>query len=449
MKVSKGLTSQLEYKVACFIEENNLINKETSVIIGVSGGADSVALVNALHNLGYECILAHCNFHLRGSESIRDEHFVESLASKYNLKLEKIDFATEQYAAVNSLSIEMAARELRYQWFEQLRNKHAAQAIVVAHHKDDNAETVLLNLIRGTGIRGLSGIKPVNGTVVRPFLCVSRSEILDYLDHSHLDYVTDSTNLEDEYTRNFIRLNVIPLLSKINPSVLDSINKTSLYLDQAEKVYTNAIQEQKQQLFIDNKVNIASLLELPSPKAFLFELLSDYGFNENQVADIYHSLNAISGKFFLSKTHRVIKDRETLIVTPLPDEENEQYYINDVPSQTTHPIRLSFEVISDLSGFNFERDKSVAYFDLDKIALPLQLRRWNRGDRFYPFGMKGAKKISDYFNDRKFSLEQKEATWLLCSAGDIVWIIGERSDNRVRVTDSTKKILKVKFFLTN
>ncbi|MGL5618855.1 MAG: tRNA lysidine(34) synthetase TilS, partial [Tannerellaceae bacterium] len=180
MKVSKGLTSQLEYKVACFIEENNLINKETSVIIGVSGGADSVALVNALHNLGYKCILAHCNFHLRGSESIRDEHFVESLASKYNLKLEKIDFATEQYATDNSLSIEMAARELRYQWFEQLRNKYTAQAIVVAHHKDDNAETVLLNLIRGTGIRGLSGIKPVNGTVVRPFLCVSRSEILDY-----------------------------------------------------------------------------------------------------------------------------------------------------------------------------------------------------------------------------------------------------------------------------
>ncbi|MGL4229472.1 MAG: tRNA lysidine(34) synthetase TilS, partial [Tannerellaceae bacterium] len=349
----------------------------------------------------------------------------------------------------NSLSIEMAARELRYQWFEQLRNKYTAQAIVVAHHKDDNAETVLLNLIRGTGIRGLSGIKPVNGTVVRPFLCVSRSEILDYLDHSNLDYVTDSTNLEDEYTRNFIRLNVIPLLSKINPSVLDSINKTSLYLNQAEKVYTNAIQEQKQQLFIDNKVNIASLLELPSPKAFLFELLSDYGFNENQVTDIYQSLNAISGKFFLSKTHRVIKDRETLIITPLPDEENKQYYINEVPSQTTTPIRLSLEVISNTSGFDFERDKSVAYFDFDKITFPLQLRRWNQGDRFYPFGMKGAKKISDYFNDRKFSLKQKEATWLLCSAGDIVWIIGERSDNRVRVTDSTKKILKVKFFLTN
>lgn len=434
--------------VRAYIDKYQLLTVGKPVLVGVSGGADSIALLTVLVELGYSCIVGHCNFHLRGEESMRDEHFTETYARKLGLPFVKVDFNTRDYAAEHHLSVEMAARELRYAWFEEMRCVHDAQAIAVAHHRDDNVETVLMNLIRGSGIRGMSGIRPKNGFVIRPLLSVARQEILQWLAERQLEYVTDSTNLSAAYTRNFIRLRVLPLLETINPSVRTAINRTAEHLAETESLFAYVMADARKRVFeAENRLSIKALMQYPSPKTVLFELLKAFHFTPSSVDEIFLSLNKESGKLFFSSSHRLVKDRDCLLLSPLAAAgEKEVYFLTGEEGCWSGPIDLTFSRIVRTEELHIQKDKDIAYFDLDKLKFPLVLRHWQQGDWFVPFGMQGRKKLSDYFSDKKFSRLEKERVWLLCSGDEVIWIVGERSDNRFRVECATKRCLVVNFF---
>ncbi len=434
------------YQVRAYIDKHRLLSASDKVLVGLSGGADSVALLSVLVKLGYTCIALHCNFHLRGEESVRDEKFAQAFADKLHVPFCKIDFKTEQYAHENHLSIEMAARELRYAWFEDMRIRLQAQAIAVAHHRDDSIETLLMNLVRGSGIRGLVGIRPRNQYVIRPLLGVSRKEILAWLEEQQYTYVTDSTNLSDAYTRNFIRLRVLPLLEEINPSVRQTLSRTADHLSAAETIYLSVLEKARQELWIKDKLSIEKLLQYPSPETILYELLQPFGFSRQVASDVFRSLEGESGKVFYSDSYRLVKDREYLLLSKREQILPITYTYPLEAGQWQAPFSFSFEMIQKDADFAFQVSKDIAYFDADKLDSVLQLRRWQQGDWFIPFGMKGRKKVSDYFSDHKFTLEQKENAWLLCSGQSVIWLIGERSDNRFRVSADTKRILIVKKF---
>lgn len=305
----------MQSKVEKFIKDNHLLSPKSKVILGVSGGADSIALLNILHNAGHEVIVAHCNFHLREAESQRDEIFVKQICENQGHTYRTINFDTIKFAADNSLSIEMAARKLRYDWFEQLRQEYKAEAIAVAHHRDDSVETVIMNMIRGTGIKGLTGISPKVGYIIRPFLSITRDDVEQYVKKMGLPYVTDSTNNESIYTRNIIRLDVMPYFERINPSAKESLFKTVENLQQVEKIYSHYIEEAKKNVLKDDHtISIEELKKTVEPKAVLFEILNVYGFKSNVVDEVYQALDKESGKFFHSHTHSVLKDRDTLII---------------------------------------------------------------------------------------------------------------------------------------
>lgn len=432
--------------IQTYIDSRHLLTSGVPVVVGLSGGADSVALLDILVRLGYKCIAAHCNFHLRGEESDRDELFARNFAEQMNVPFFKIDFDTEQYALEHSVSIEMAARDLRYDWFEQVRIQNNAQAIAVAHHRDDSVETLMLNLIRGTGIRGMTGIRSKNGFVVRPLLQISRNDIVLYLNERNIRYITDSTNLLDAYTRNYIRLRVLPLLEEINPSVKASIARTAEHLSDAENIFIHVIQQAEKEVWQDQKLSVTTLMRFPSPKTILYELLRPYGFSRTTVDDIFQSLDKSSGKIFYSSAFRLIKDRDYLLIHPNKKVEDCVYVLNEETSNISAPIRLSFLKKRKDVDFQIEKSKSVACFDYNKLLFPLYLRRWQYGDWFIPFGMKGRKKLSDYFSDNKFSLAEKENCWLLCSGNNVLWIVGKRTDNRFRIDETTKNVFIVKIF---
>jgi len=432
-------------KVRSYIKENQLLKPDDRVIVGLSGGMDSMTLIDVLLSLGYNCMAVHCNFHLRGEESERDAAFVEQWCESAKVGLVSVDFDTYRYAAEHKISIEMAARELRYKWFEDIRKEHHADAIAVAHHRDDLAETVLLNLIRGTGIRGLSGISPKNNSIVRPLLGISRDEIEAYVDERKLPFIFDSSNSDDAFVRNFLRLNVIPLLEKINPSVKNAIYRTAQHVGEARKIYDFYVENQKKAIFAGNRINIDKLKTTLSPATMLFEILSPFGFNASVIEDICQCLDSIPGKVFYSNDYRLIKDRKDLILDKISDENFSQreYAIDKVSQEITDPIRLK---ISFLSGnITINKDARFLYADADKLSFPLTLRKWQPGDWFIPFGMKGRKKLSDFFTDRKFSLPDKENAWVLTSDEDIVWVVGERSDDRFKITESTENVLVMEF----
>ncbi|WP_148372665.1 tRNA lysidine(34) synthetase TilS [Bacteroides bouchesdurhonensis] len=420
----------IEQRVIRYIEKEQLFSQNSKILVALSGGADSVALLRILHSLGYECEAAHCNFHLRGKESDRDEMFVRQLCQQYNIPLHITDFDTTRYAEEKHISIEMAARELRYEWFEKKRIECHANRIAVAHHQDDSIETMLLNLIRGTGITGLLGIRPINGYIVRPLLCVSRKEIVCYLQSIGQEYVTDSTNLEDEYTRNKIRLHLLPLMQEINPAIKNSLITTGNHLNDVATIYNKSISEAKARVITSEGILISAILQEPSPGTVLFEILHPLGFNPAQIKDIYHSLDGQSGKQFSSKEWKVIKDRDFLLLEKIRTERE------DTPSFQL--IREESEYTTD---FQIPHEKEVACFDADKLSGTITLRRCQTGDTFIPFGMKGKKKVSDYLTDRKFSISQKERQWVLCCNEQIAWLIGERTDNRFRIDENTRRVV--------
>ena len=423
-----------------YINTNQLLCPNDRIIVGLSGGADSVVLLHALVQLGYPCIAAHCNFHLRGSESDGDEHFAKAYALSLGVEFVKVDFDTTQYASNHGVSIEMAARELRYVWFESLRTQYQAQAIAVAHHQDDSVETLLLNLVRGSGIRGMAGIKAKNGYIVRPFLVITRKTIIDYAATCNLNYVTDSTNLSDIYTRNFIRLNVLPLLKQINPSAPQSIARTAAHLSDAEAIYLHVVKEAQQTLWEDNKIAIDKLKSFPAPQTILYELLRGYGFTRFVVESIYQALDGLSGKQFHASAYILVKDRGYLLLQPKAALTTKNYQIELSTTDCSEPLHLSFEQKPFVSLSQLDRSASVAAFDMAKLTFPLTIRLWRTGDWFIPFGMTGRKKLSDFFVDSKYSLVDKQTCWVLCSGEDIIWIIGKRIDNRYRIDKNTKNI---------
>lgn len=419
----------IQKKVEKFITQEKLLNSHDSVLVALSGGADSVALLRLLLELGYPCEAAHCNFHLRGEESNRDEAFVQQLCTQLQVKLHVIHFNTAEVAAERHISIEMAARELRYQWFEELRRKTGAQAVAVAHHQDDSVETFLLNLIRGTGINGLRGIHPKNGHIIRPLLSLSRKAILSYLESIAQPYVTDSTNLQDAYLRNKIRLNIVPLLQTLNPSVQESILQTARHLEEASLIYRQGIEEARQRILTEQGICIRQLLQEPAPQTLLHEILSPLGFNATQISDLFHALDSQSGKRFLTDSYQVVKDREWLLIER-----------RSVPQKPT----LHCQTVDYTPDFLIPKEKDTACFDADLLKAPLTLRLCQPGDSFVPFGMKGRKKVSDYLTDRKFSILQKERQWVLCCGKDIIWLVGERTDNRFRINENTRKVRLIK-----
>ena len=432
--------------VQAYIAQHQLLRPGAPVIVGLSGGADSVALLHILTRLGYPCVAAHCNFHLRNDESDADADFAQQTAEALGLPFRRIDFDTADYARQNGVSTEMAARTLRYEWFETLRRELGAEAIAVAHHRDDNVETVLLNLIRGTGLSGLCGMRPRNGHIVRPLLSVDRHQIVRWLADRHLPFRTDSSNASDVYRRNFVRLRLLPLMEQLNPSVRDAILRMAGHLTDVEAIYRNAIDSHRAHLIdADGRISIDALLRTPAPHAVLFELLTPYGFTPSQCADIARALSGESGRSFVAPGGRwhLLKDRLHLILY-LANEVSAGAFPLTLGSELTAPIRLNLEERIVDEAFTISRSPHVATFDADRIALPLTLRRWRAGDSFVPFGMTGRKKLSDYFSDHKFSLLHKAAAWILCDAsGRILWIVGHRTDNRFRITSKTRRALIV------
>ena len=425
-------------KVRSFVSQHQLFAKGDVVVCGVSGGADSVCLLLLLKELGCRPVAAHCNFHLRAEESDADEAFVRDLCQQLEVPLHVKHFDTELFAQEQKVSIEMAARDLRYDWFRQLCQELGAKCVAVAHHRDDNVETLLLNLVRGTGLKGLCGMQPKNGVVVRPLLCVSRQEVLDYLKDKQQSYRIDSTNLKADFSRNKLRLEVLPLLREINAGADENISTAIENLNEVQMIYRYCVDE-----FVSasidgaSEVNIEMVLRAPSPLSVLHEILSPFGFNRPQLKELLAVIQRVGkssgptvngvGKTFLSNTHRVVVNREQLIIETL-----EQPVIKPEIRQT---------VMEHTPDFRFNPDASFAYFDKAKLQGQLELRLVQEGDRFQPFGMKGTKLVSDFFTDLKLSRIEKARQWVLTCDGVIVWVVGRRTSDLFRVDPDTKEIL--------
>lgn len=433
-------------RISRYIKENGLLADGASVIIGVSGGADSTALLKVLHALGYSCIAVHCNFHLRGAESDRDRDFVAGLCRDMDVEMVECNYDTKGYASDHGISIEMAARELRYADFERIMTERGASAICIAHHRDDSVETLLLNLIRGTGLRGLTGIKPRNGHIIRPLLCVSRQDIEQYLEDIGQSYVTDSTNLETDFTRNRIRLELLPVMRTVNPAADSSIESTALHLRQAYAIYSNAVRTILQEVVQGNDncltINIERLRLVPSVPAVLFEILSPLGFNDAQITAIAASLDSQPGTEFISDSHRLIKDREYFTVSPLSNAGFTPVTLSPEPG-TCIPLPSGNALTVGIApaGTAISPNPAIATFDAALITGPLEIRLWQDGDWFVPFGMKGRKLVSDFLTDSKVTQEERRRQLVVTCGQDIIWVLGRRTDNRYRVTDNTQKQL--------
>ena len=430
--------------------------KNKKLLITISGGIDSVVLTDLLHRLNLNVSLAHCNFKLRGKDSFKDASFVKNLSKTLKIPFFTIEFETEKYAKEHKISIQMAARDLRYHWFQKISEEHHFDYILTAHHLDDVLETFLINLIRGTGLNGLTGIPEINGNIVRPLLPFSRNDILIYAAKNKLQWREDKSNSSTKYVRNKIRHKIIPVLKELNPNLLNSFENTLNHLkgsqqisqDYINKMYKKVTEEKGNELIF----NINKIKKLSNPKIYLYELLNKYGFTEFE--DIATLLTTQSGKQVFSKTHRLLKNRETLILTELAKNNNlDNFKIPENTSTIKEPISLKFETITiPFDTKNYQNkileevlfdDKNTVSLVYDKIIFPLTIRKWQKGDYFFPIGLNGKKKISKFFKDEKMAITTKENTWLLCSNNQIMWVIGLRLDERFKVTNTTNKILKI------
>lgn len=436
-------------KLSGFIEENKLFAANQQVLVAVSGGVDSVVLLHSLIDTGFNVSVAHCNFNLRGIEANGDEAFVKQLCKKLKITLHNESFNTKDIAKHTGESIQMAARRLRYDWFDALCRMYGYAGVATGHNANDVAETFFVNLSRGTGLNGLTGIKAKNGNVVRPILFASRIEIEAYAKANKLKWRNDSSNQSTKYRRNLIRHKVLPVFEKINPSFISSIQATINHLHQSNELLQTIITGQLEDVITQNGdalvVEINKLKKLKPLGLFLFELLHPYGFNGNQIEDIAAALDSISGKHFYSETHELVRDRNFLIIKPLQHLLVEkEYLINDDFNTAGLPIKLGFNVVMNSDKLTLKQPANIALLDFRKIKFPLTLRRRKQGDRFQPFGMKQSKLLSDFIKDNKLSALEKDALWILESNGKIVWIVGYRSDNRFAISAKTTGILQIK-----
>ncbi|MBR4441440.1 MAG: tRNA lysidine(34) synthetase TilS [Bacteroidales bacterium] len=434
-----------------YIATHHLADRSQQILLAISGGADSVSMLDLFAKAGFDIAISHVNFHLRGDDSNRDEAFVRSLAHSYNVPIFVKDFDTQSYAAEKHISIEMAARELRYAEFEKIMDHHGFASTAVAHHIDDAIETFLLNLLRGTGISGLTGMHSRNGRIIRPMLCFSRKDIEKYVQDNGLQYVTDVTNFETEFSRNKIRNCVAPYFEQINPSYRNSFAETFTYLQQVKEIYYREIEDQKRRITRtiggETLVSIPELMQYHQKEALMFEILRQYGFNKTQVSQILNAAEAESGKTFMSDNYRLVKDRNMFVISNFKEEDNGQEILLGRDALAKGEFRgdgcvLRFDIIPK-TDFSPERDSSTAYFDFDSIEFPLVLRHWQSGDTIVPFGRRQPKKLSDIFIDHKLTILEKERVRILCSGGKIIWAVGIRAADTYKVTPKTLHILRI------
>ncbi len=418
--------------------------KDTRLLIAISGGVDSVVLAHLCSKLNLNFALAHCNFNLRGEESNADEDFVLDVAEQLEVEVFIENFDTQSYADEHKRSIQMAARELRYDWFAELAKQLQFDYILTAHHADDNLETFLINFTRGTGLNGLTGIPMINDNIVRPLLPFSRETIEAYARKETIKWQEDSSNSSRKYLRNKLRHEVVPILKEINPQLLDSFQSTLANLNDTADIVEeslNAVAKRAITTIDDNGISykISEFKKVNNPKAYLFEMFNDFGFTQwNDIVDL---LDAQSGKHVLSNTHRLIKHRDHLILTDIQSEAHQSITISETDTSIEIAFGvLSFEIVDAVS----DTSKTIIYLDKDKVVFPLELRIWKEGDYFHPMGMEGKKKISKYLKDEKLSLVEKENTWVLTTQAEVVWVVSKRADNRFRITENTKHILKIK-----
>jgi tRNA(Ile)-lysidine synthase len=426
--------------------EKKLINHGQRVLLAVSGGIDSMVLLYLFEKSGFDYGIVHCNFQLRGKESDGDEEFVKREVLIHGVPAFFQTFDTREYAQINGISIEMAARDLRYNYFEKIRKENNYNFIATAHHSDDLIETFFLNLSRKTGIKGLTGIKDKTGNIIRPLLFAGRNEIEAFAAEKTIEFREDSSNSEVVYQRNFLRHKIIPLFTELNPSFKKNVLSSIENLRDAALVYSGFFDSEKLKAFKNTGdseiVDIVRLQQSAYPKLLLLEILADFGFNPTVVDEVFQSLESDSGKQFFSKTHRLVKDRDKLFVSPIQEDENKIYYIESEDIELFQPFDMNIEKHA-ATDFKIRKERNFACMDLDKLQFPLLIRKWQQGDYFQPLGMTGLKKVSDFFIDEKIPLHQKENTWLLCSGEKIVWIMGQRIDNRFKITSKTKNILQI------
>ena len=423
------------------IEQNFHQLKDKKLFLAVSGGIDSMVLLDLFYKLRFDICVVHCNFQLRGKESDGDEMLVREICQDRYIPYFIEKFDTLEFAKENKLSIQLAARKLRYDWFQEIIS-HGFDYVLTAHHLDDNVETFLINFIRGTGLEGLTGIPAQNGNIIRPLLPFSRLEIENYALENKIQWREDSSNASDKYFRNKLRHDIVPILKELNTGFLDSFQNTLHHLQQAESlvddasklVYEKVVEEKDNRL----EIHLKPLFEFKNYIAYLYQWLKNYGFSAWN--DIYDLVEAQSGKQVFSETHVLLKDREKLILSERKSSIKEEIYsIKSLDNKVNIPLKLRFS-----KGVNiFETHSNCIFVDENKLKFPLTLRKWQEGDYFYPSGMNGKKKLSKYFKDEKYSLLDKENQWLLCSENQIVWIIGKRADDRFKSKETTQISIKI------
>ena len=416
-----------------FILSENLFTPGDRILLAVSGGLDSAVMTELFHQTAYRFGIAHCNFQLRSEDSERDELFVSELAKRMKVPFYAKRFQTVRSAKEKGISIQMAARELRYQWFGELLDREGFAYVATAHHLDDQAETFFINLMRSTGIAGLHGILPKQGKIIRPMLFTGRKNIEIFARDHAVVHREDKSNSETKYLRNKIRHEILPVLHEISPDFTTHLTENILRIREAESIFRDTVEKKRNQVVknegVNTRIAISDVRELRPVGTYLYEFLSPFGFNISQVRDLIRTLDKTPGKILLSPTHRLIRDRENILITPEKQSSSKTssesgFQIAENVTRIRKPVKLSFRKLNNIKDFEIDPSPTIAFLDLKKLSFPLHLRKWEHGDQFYPFGRNYRKKLSDYFIDEKFSLPEKEEVWLLCSGPAIVWMRG-------------------------
>lgn len=435
-------------KFTRFISENSIIKPGDKILLAVSGGIDSMVMARLFLDLNNKIGIAHCNFSLREGESDKDQELVHNYALEHNIPFHCIKFETKSFAKKNGLSVQMAARELRYKWFEEIRQEFGYDSIAVAHNLNDNIETLLINLVRGSGLAGMAGMKPVNNRIIRPLLFATRQTITEFRNQHNIEFREDRSNADTKYTRNKIRHQIIPLLKEINPSIETTLNETAERFAGYNEIVSEYISglcdgmvKQKNQLIT---IDINLLKNHLQNNVILFELFKSYGITNALLPDLIKVIMGKTGGQIITGTHRIIKNRKELEVSDEEINSEISYSIDNIQDFSIFPGISSAENVRVTKTFKINPDPHIAFIDSQKISYPLKIRKWKAGDNFYPLGMKQMKKLSDYFIDNKYSKFDKENIFILESDGKIVWLIGDRIDDRFKITSSTTEGLIIR-----